>query len=167
MAMKKKRQDTKLESEGAEFLVLGHLLVEGIACYKAYVNYPGFDLTAIDHTTNKSARIQVKSRWAIDSWGMFMIKHFDCDFVVYVALNRGMRYNKAKQSTSKTIKEVEFYIFPVAVVKAAQRDADKKMPFVRIKSIPNYEDYKSNWRLVSKFLGVTRQRLRMRLEDEE
>ena len=45
---KAKKQDTKLESEGAEFLVLGHLLIESIAAYKAYINFPGYDLTAVN-----------------------------------------------------------------------------------------------------------------------
>lgn len=58
------RKNTKLESEGAEFLVLGHLLIEGISCYKAYVNFPGYDLTAVNPESRKIARIQVKSRWA-------------------------------------------------------------------------------------------------------
>lgn len=38
------RLDTSLESSGAEFLVLGHLLVEGIQAFKAYTNFPGYDL---------------------------------------------------------------------------------------------------------------------------
>jgi hypothetical protein len=59
-----KRQDTKLESEGAEFLVLGNLLIDGISTYKSYINFPGYDLTAINPDTKKIARIQVKSRWA-------------------------------------------------------------------------------------------------------
>ena len=33
------RQDTTLESEGAEFLVLGQLLIEGIPAYEAYDGY--------------------------------------------------------------------------------------------------------------------------------
>lgn len=48
---KKKKQDTKLESEGAEFLVLGLLLVEGVSAYKAYINFPGYDLTAVNPNT--------------------------------------------------------------------------------------------------------------------
>lgn len=41
---KQKKQDIKLESEGAKFL--GHLLIEGVSAYKAYINFPGYDLTA-------------------------------------------------------------------------------------------------------------------------
>ena len=40
------RLDTSLESTGAEFLVLGELLVEGIQAYKAYTRHPGFKIIA-------------------------------------------------------------------------------------------------------------------------
>jgi hypothetical protein len=62
----KKRRNTKLEAEGAEFMVLGMLLVEGIHCFKAYTNFPGYDLVAVNPASQKTARIQVKSRWAAD-----------------------------------------------------------------------------------------------------
>src|SRR5690348_17990101 len=88
------RQNTKLESEGAEFLVLGNLLIVGISCFKAYVNFPGYDLVAINPEKSKSARIQVKSRWATNYDKSFPIKNFECDFVVHVALNRGFRFGK-------------------------------------------------------------------------
>ena len=166
MAKEKKRQDTKLESEGAEFLVLGHLLVERIACYKAYVNYPGFDLTAINHKTGKSARIQVKARWATDYDKSFPIKNFDCDFVVHVALNRGIRFGKTKRAPSEIIKVIEFYIFPTAVVQAAQNPKSKwgKVTFTKI---PNWEKYKNDWSIISKFLGVSHRRSRVKLEEEQ
>lgn len=40
------RLDTRLEAEGAEFLVLGQLLLQRIASYKTYTNMPGYDLVA-------------------------------------------------------------------------------------------------------------------------
>ncbi len=40
------RQDTRLESEGAEFLVLGQFLINRIVAYKTYTNMPGYDLVA-------------------------------------------------------------------------------------------------------------------------
>jgi len=40
------RLDTRLESEGAEFLVLGQLLIHRIAAYKTYTNMLGYDLVA-------------------------------------------------------------------------------------------------------------------------
>ncbi len=89
-----RRQDTKLEAEGAEFLVLGLLLIEGVHCFKAYTNFAGYDLVAIDAGTDRSARIQVKSRWATDYDRSFPIRNFDCDFVVLAALNRGYRFGR-------------------------------------------------------------------------
>jgi len=85
------RLDSSLESAGAEFLVLGHLLIAGIQAFKAYTNFPGYDIIATHPETNRSCRIQVKSRWATDFDGGFPIRNFDCDFIVFVALNRGFR----------------------------------------------------------------------------
>jgi hypothetical protein len=42
------RQNTRLEAEGAEFLVLGHLLVEGLQAYKMYTNMPGYDVLVVN-----------------------------------------------------------------------------------------------------------------------
>jgi hypothetical protein len=65
------RRDTKLESEGAEFLVLGLLLVERIDAMKAYTRFPGYDLLAFNPARDKVCRIQVKSRWATNYDGAF------------------------------------------------------------------------------------------------
>ena len=40
----KKRLETKLFSNGAEFLVMSKLLLSNIETYKAYVNFEGYDL---------------------------------------------------------------------------------------------------------------------------
>jgi hypothetical protein len=58
------RQDTRLEAEAAEFLVLGQLLLNRIPRYKAYTRMPSYDLVATNPERNRVARIQVKSRWA-------------------------------------------------------------------------------------------------------
>ena len=50
------RQNTRIESEGAEFLVLGQLLIAGIPTYKSYTNMPGYDLVATNPDANSSAR---------------------------------------------------------------------------------------------------------------
>lgn len=89
------RLDTKLEAEAAEFLVLGRLLLEKIATFKAYVNYPNYDLISANADMNTSARIQVKSRFRTD-WDGFIIKNYDCDFVVLAILNRG--FDKPKKT---------------------------------------------------------------------
>lgn len=70
------RLDTSLESSGAEFLVLGHLLVEGIQAFKAYTNFPGYDLIATAPEQNRSCWVQVKSRWATDFDGGFPNQEF-------------------------------------------------------------------------------------------
>jgi hypothetical protein len=146
-----KRQDTKLESEGAEFLVLGNLLVEGISCYKAYVNFPGFDLTAVNSDTEKIARIQVKSRWAINYDKGFPIKNFGCDFVVHVALNRGYAFGRKATKRNSGIEPPEFYVLPVDAVKK-YRNRQDTWGKVYINRIPKIGDYKDNWRLIREFL---------------
>jgi hypothetical protein len=146
----KKRQDTKLESEGAEFLVVGMLLVEGIQCFKAYTNFQGYDLVAINQTTKKTARIQVKSRWATDYDQSFPIKNFDCEFVVLAALNRGYRFHKSpvdSEGGDGGRKPPQFYCFPVEVVRAAQ-NPNSKWGKVPIRKIPKYESYLNRWSLV-------------------
>lgn len=93
LTKKRTRKDTKLESEGAEFLVLGRLLLEKITAFKTYTNFPGYDFIATSADHNTSARIQVKSRYQTD-WDGFIINNFDCEFVVFVTLNRG--YSKPR-----------------------------------------------------------------------
>jgi hypothetical protein len=39
----RRRLDSRLANVGAEFLVLGHLLIEGIEAHKAYTNDPAYD----------------------------------------------------------------------------------------------------------------------------
>jgi hypothetical protein len=90
------QKDTRLEAEGAEFLVLGLLLIEGIEAHKSYTRHPGYDVLAMNPAKDRVCRIQVKSRWATDWGGGFPIKNFDCDFVVLVALNRGISFRKRK-----------------------------------------------------------------------
>jgi hypothetical protein len=145
------RQETKLESEGAEFLVLGHLLLAGVTCFKAYVNFPGYDLVATNPETGKSARLQVKSRWATNYDKSFPIKNFGCEFVVHVALNRGFRFGKLPKSGDNGIREPDYYVFPVQVVKAAQNEGDK-WGKVTITNIPEFPKYKNAWHLIHTYL---------------
>jgi hypothetical protein len=145
------RQDTKLESQGAEFLVLGHMLIEGISCYKAYVNFKGYDLVAVHTETEKIARIQVKSRWATNYDKSFPIKNFDCDFVVHVALNRGYSFGKTAKGEDTGIKPPDFFIFPARLVKEAQ-NKNSSWGKIRITNIPEYFSYKENWKLIKLFL---------------
>lgn len=147
------RQNTKLESEGAEFLVLGTLLVEGVACFKAYVNFPGYDLVAVDAETGKTARIQVKSRWATNYDKSFPIKNFGCEFVVHVALNRGYRFGKSAKHRDSGVRAPEYYVFPVSLVQSAQNATDK-WGKVSITKIPEYAQYRDAWHLIRNYLGA-------------
>ena len=120
-----KRLNTRLESEGAEFLVLGNLLVAGIEATKAYRNFEGFDLYATNPAAGKACRIQVKSRWATDYDGGFPIKNVGSDFVVFVALNRGYRYGRKARSPGDGVKVPEFFVFPTPIVEAAKDPTSK------------------------------------------
>jgi hypothetical protein len=152
-----KRQDTKLETEGAEFLVLGMLLIEGIHCFKAYTNFIGYDLVAMDPGGACSARIQVKSRWATDYDRSFPIRNFSCDFVVLVALNRGFRFGRksAGGEAAAGRGSPKFYCFPVDLVRAAQSPTDK-WGKVSLSRIPDYSSYEEAWHLIRDHLAQAR-----------
>nr|MBA3244328.1 hypothetical protein [Actinomycetota bacterium] len=138
-----RRLDSGLESEGAEFLVLGLLLVERIQATKAYARFPGYDLLAFDPDRKTVCRIQVKSRWGTDYDKSFPIKNFDSDFVVHVALNRGFRYRK-RVSADSGKRPPLVYVFPVDIVREAQHPTNK-WGKVSLRAIPEYESYLDNW----------------------
>jgi hypothetical protein len=139
------RLDTKLESEGAEFLVLGQLLVQRIPTYKTYTNMPGYDLVATNPSTNRAARIQVKSRWRTGAIG-FLIGNLACDFVVVVRLNRGVKGGEG------IVLPPEFFVFPIDVVRNAHRPgAWSKVMF---KDIGDVKPYQDNWKQIEDFLSI-------------
>jgi hypothetical protein len=140
-------RDTRLEAQGAEFLVLGQLLARGIQAYKAYINYPGYDLIAVSKDGERTCRVQVKSRWATN-WGRgFPIKNFDCDYVVVVALNRG----------PKRVREPEYWVLPVAEVEAAQR-SEGGWEKAYLRDIEDADSYQAAWSLIDDFLAPRRPR---------
>jgi hypothetical protein len=146
------RLNTSLESAGAEFLVLGHLLIEGIQAFKAYTNFPGYDIIATNPENNRSCRIQVKSRYATDFDGGFPIRNFDCDFVVLAALNREYRYRKKKSAAASGRRAPQLYVFPVEVVKSAH-NPDSKLGKAFLRNMNQPDQYLANWSLVRAFLG--------------
>lgn len=145
---KQSRKDTKLESEGAEFLVLGRLLLEKIPTFKTYTNYPGFDLSAVNPANNSSCRIQVKSRYRTN-WDGFIINNLECDFVVLVTLNRG--YSKPKKNGDKGIKEPEFFVMPISYVKKV-RDPQNAWGKITRSRLTKIQDYQNRWELIEQFL---------------
>ena len=144
--MASEKLDTRLESEGAEFLVLGELLLRKIPTYKTYTNMPGYDLVATNPEFNTSARIQVKSRWRTGATG-FPIKNFNCDFIVAAFLNRGSKDGK------KAILPPDFYVIPAETVLALPRDP--RWSKVNLKDLPERESYRGNWTSIADFLTAT------------
>lgn len=141
---KQKRKNTKLESEGAEFLVLGNLLLNGITAYKTYTNMPGYDLIATNPENNTSVKIQVKSRFQTN-WDGFIINNFDSDFVVFVALNRG--YSKKRKTMGDGIKDPDFYIFPIEYVLQIRDNENNWGKIIKARMI-NFEIYENKWELI-------------------
>ena len=144
------RLNTSLASQGAEFLVLGHLLVQGIQAYKAYVNHPGYDLVAVNPDTGKACRISVKSRYASDFDGGFPLKNMECDFVVFAALNRGFHYGKKGSGQGNGIKAPEFFVFPVELLKPVRKDDAWNKVYLR--DIDGWPGYRDNWDSIKAFL---------------
>lgn len=143
-------------SEGAEFLVLGELLVRGIHATKSYTGFTGWDVLAANPRTGKTARIQVKSRLATDFDGGFPINNVDSDFVVLVALNRGFRY-KFRNRKESGVKPVEYFVIPIASVKKAVKLGRTwgNSPKVHLRQLDDERAVlKDNWKAIQKFLGV-------------
>jgi hypothetical protein len=150
MTNTKKRLDTKLEAEAAEFLVLGHLLLEKITAFKAYMNYPGYDLIATNAEQETSAKIQVKSRYRTD-WDGFIIGNLDCHFVVFVALNRG--FVRPKRDGDAGIRSRDFYVLPIEYVKSV-RDPKNAWGKINRSRLSEIEQFIDNWSAISDFLRV-------------
>jgi hypothetical protein len=147
----------KLRSEGAEFLVLANLLIRDIQATKAYSNFPGWDVLAVNSRTGKQARIQVKSRWATDS-GNFLVQNFDCDFVVLVYLNRGFNFGKRGRS-EKGVKEPQFWVFPTRYLVQFSKSKSsgkfgKSISFRKNKMPGAGSKFESNWDQITDFLDA-------------
>jgi hypothetical protein len=151
--------ETNLHSEGAEFLVLGHLLIRGVHATKAYTRYPGWDILASNPETGKTCRIQVKARLRTDYGGGFPIKNFDAEFVVHVALNRG--YLRPRSDGDSGERAPEFFVLPMSIVQSACEGAEKWGDSSKVymrRSIPNHERYRDAWGLVLRRLGIKESR---------
>jgi PD-(D/E)XK endonuclease len=144
------RLNSRLQWQGAEFLVLAHLLIEGIEAYKPYVNHPAYDLVALNPDSKKLARISVKSRWATNRAGHFPLNSLECDFVVHVALNRGDRVRK--MTVGSNVGLPVLYVLPMDVCRSVVSASNK----INIRNINAFESYESQWNLVREFLAGKR-----------
>jgi hypothetical protein len=106
------------------------------------MNMAGYDIVATNPDRNSSARIQVKSRWRTGAEG-FIIKNFDCDFVVVVFLNRGSKEGK------REVRLPEFYVLPVGVLKAVPASSWGKL---NLSKIPTFREHRDRWDLIVAFL---------------
>ena len=107
---------------------------------------PEYDLVATNPDTNRSARIQVKSRWRTGA-PFFLIKSFDCEFVVVVRLNRG------NKDGGGSVRPPDYFVLPVELVKAIHRPG----PWSRVvfREIADLEKYRENWSSITEFLADT------------
>lgn len=159
---KKKRASmaqNKLRSEGAEFLVLANLLIRDIQATKAYSNFPGWDVLAVNPKTGRQARIQVKSRWATDS-GNFLVQNFECDFVVLVYLNRGYNFGKRGRAESG-VKDPQFWIFPTKYLLQFSKKGKtsssfgKAISYRKNKMPKEGSKFENAWGQISDFINAT------------
>jgi hypothetical protein len=145
------RRDTKLESEGAEFLVLGNLLINGIPTYKTYTNMAGYDLVATNPEENRSVKIQVKSVYRTD-WNGFIINNFDSDFVVFATLNRG--FSKRRVGLGDGVKDPNFYVFPIEYVKEI-RDEHNNWGKINKSRMKDFGQFENRWDLIKDKLKIS------------
>jgi hypothetical protein len=147
-----KKTDSSIRSDGAEIFVQGYIMLElGYPTALASRNMPGYDILVQNITNNKSCRIQVKYRSAVDSDG-FRFKNFDFDFSVMVIGNLG----KISKSDSTKYKETEFYIFSTQQVQDGiimGNTQENLFPLPnRKKHESKYLTHKNNWALIDQYL---------------
>ena len=118
-------------------------MIQGIPAYKTYTNMPGYDLVATNPDRTRAARLQVKSRWKTKAEG-FIIKNFECDFVIIVKLNRGSKDGRGE------VLPPEYFVLPVEVARDVPRT--EGWGKVSFSSIPEMENYRENWELIRTFL---------------
>ncbi len=141
------RQNTSIESIGAEHLAMGLLMREGIQTYLADQRQEGYDLICVNPLLRRTVLVQVKSRWATNNDRSFPLKNTSSDFIVVVFLNCGYTYNREAGK-----REPEFYIVPTNI--CLQYRNPNGWRKVMTRSIPNFEIYKNNWQLIKDFIGL-------------
>src|SRR5262249_303953 len=105
---------------------------------------PGYDLVATSPARHRAARVQVKSRWRTGATG-FLIRNFECDFVVVVKLNRGSKDGR------RAVLSPEFFVFPIEVGQGARRR--EKWGKSLCRDIGELGSYQGRWDLIREFLS--------------
>ena len=141
--------DTTLEALGAEFFVLGKLLLHGISAYKAYDRQRGYDLVCASNT-GKSLTIQVKTLfWA--KGNQFSFTNFESDFTVLVRQNR---VDTGKRIADRNIPiEPQCFVIRTSDVKRMSTASKQKSRGHKLSMKPNelpmFEPYKDKWKVIS------------------
>ena len=154
-------------SEGAEYLVMGHLMRRNILTYKAPPMNEGYDLICIHPDPRRdgkgsndapSLRIQVKSRYASDCDRAFPIKEdkLDCfDFLVVAFLNAGNFLTGAKDGKTGR-RDPEFYTLSSDFIKA-HHDNSSVWQKVRLSGVlEEIEQFRNElgFELIAERLGI-------------
>ncbi|MDH3316708.1 MAG: hypothetical protein OER43_13220 [Gammaproteobacteria bacterium] len=76
----------------------------------------------------------------------------NCDFLVFVALNRGYPSAKKKKLASGDSgrRDPEFYVSPAAIIENAPRK--KKMGKLFIQTVRDFHNYRDAWHLIKDHL---------------
>ena len=156
--MTNKRLDTKLFSNGAEFLVLSKLLLTNIQTYKAYVNFEGYDLVSVNPKESLSAKIQVKSK-NFKSDSTFYLNSDDKakpDFYVFAQTNSIKKTKNGYRLVPDDERFPMLYVMDLKTVNEHKRIDKQGTNWISIskKSIPNIDDYLNNWNQIKVFLKM-------------
>ena len=144
-----KKLDTKLFSNGAEFLVMAKLLLTSIQTYKAYVNFEGYDLVCVNPKGNLSAKIQVKSKNFRKDKGFYLNKtnKAKADFYVFAQTNAIKKIGKKNRLIPDSELEPILYVMDLKTVNKYKKIDKKGTPWISLskKNISNIEDYINDW----------------------
>tara|TARA_Y100001933_G_scaffold124639_1_gene124382 strand:+ start:60 stop:542 length:483 start_codon:yes stop_codon:yes gene_type:complete len=154
----KKRLETKLFSNGAEFLVMSKLLLSNIETYKAYVNFEGYDLVCANPKEGLSAKIQVKSKNFVKDVSFYLNSDdkSKSDFYVFAQTNSIKKKGDKYELISDDLLEPKLYVMDYDTVEKHKRIDKKGNNWISIskKSIPNIDDYLNDWNQIKRFLKI-------------
>ena len=150
-----KKKDTKLVSTGAEFIVLGKLLLNEIQTYKTYVNFEGYDLVLVNPTINKSCKIQVKSKNFKNDSSFYLnsVEKNKPDFYVFCQTNTYKYVNKIAVLINDSKLKPRFFVMDYDSVQRFKSTDKKGQDYIKIiSSVPNFQSYEDNWKSIKDFL---------------